>query len=259
MGKKVYVSVVVWFIWMVPLVAQSSTDIIISSYSGIYNGIGSVISLEPGSMHNDTTQHRYYGLIQGADGSTYILMGDRIQDSTLVGTAWDKFTGTAFNFEIQLRQEALDFQFTLAEGEGGTQTITYVRDAAMLERMELPNTGSNLNASSLLDPLMVGVWRRTESYSDPISSFSYVMQYILYLNADGTTLLQTSSAGGTQAVTGGTPSSGITGFWKTENKGLYTRDHSQMPWTYNGEYLVDAQNMMLKQQGGNKLWERIGQ
>lgn len=54
-------------------------------------------------MHNDTTQHRYYGLIQGADGSTYILMGDRIQDSTLVGTAWDKFTGTAFNFEIQLK------------------------------------------------------------------------------------------------------------------------------------------------------------
>lgn len=45
-------------------------------YSGNINGISSTSRLESGSLHNDETENRFYGMILGSDGSTYILMVD---------------------------------------------------------------------------------------------------------------------------------------------------------------------------------------
>jgi hypothetical protein len=56
---------------------------------------------------------------------------------------------------------------------------------------------------------------------------------------------------------GGTPGQKLKGYWKTENKILFTKDVPSGPWINNGNYLVDASKMMLKQSGGNKLWNRI--
>lgn len=108
-----------------------------------------------------------------------------------------------------------------------------------------------------MDPQMIGVWRRTESYSDPISGFSYVIQETLALRGDGTVEFSSKSAGGNGGVTGATPGQELKGYWKTEKKFLFTSDFPTGPWMNNGNYLVDAHTMMLKQSGGNKLWNRI--
>ena len=108
-----------------------------------------------------------------------------------------------------------------------------------------------------MDPQMIGVWRRTESYSDPISGFSYVIQETLTLRGDGTVEFSSKSAGGNGGVTGATPGQELKGYWKTEKKFLFTSDFPTGPWMNNGNYLVDAHTMMLKQSGGNKLWNRI--
>jgi len=49
-------------------------------YSGNINGIFYTLRLEPGSLHNDETENRFYGMILGNDGSTYILIGDHCKD-----------------------------------------------------------------------------------------------------------------------------------------------------------------------------------
>lgn len=108
-----------------------------------------------------------------------------------------------------------------------------------------------------MDPQMIGVWRRTESYSDPVSGFSYVIQETLALHGNGTVEFSSKSAGGNGGVTGVTPGQELKGYWKTENKFLFTSDFPTGPWMNNGNYLVDAYTMMLKQSGGNKLWNRI--
>lgn len=108
-----------------------------------------------------------------------------------------------------------------------------------------------------MDPQMIGVWRRTESYSDPVSGFSYVIQENLALHGNGTVEFSSKSAGGNGGVTGVTPGQELKGYWKTENKFLFTSDFPTGPWMNNGNYLVDAYTMMLKQSGGNKVWNRI--
>jgi len=77
------------------------------------------------------------------------------------------------------------------------------------------------------------------------------------LFGDGTLQFSSKSAGGNGGVTGTTPGQQLTGYWKTDNKALFTCDLTTGPWMNNGNYLVDPNNMMLKQSGGNKLWNRI--
>jgi hypothetical protein len=226
------------------LFAQEFTERV---YSGDINGISSTLRLEPGSLHNDETENRFYGMILGSDGSTYILMGDLNESSQLIGSAWDKFTAQEFKFLIEFNDYGLNFNFGLNDSYG--TTINFYQEGFEAPKQLLNKEG--------LDSQMIGVWRRTESYSDPISSFSYVIEETLALYGDGTVQFSSKSAGGNGGVTGNTPGQQLNGYWKTENKALFTSDLLTGPWMNNGNYLVDQNNMMLKQSGGNKLWNRI--
>lgn len=68
---------------------------------------------------------------------------------------------------------------------------------------------------------MIGVWRRTEAYADPITGFLYVIEETLSLFGDGTLQFRSKSAGGNGGVTGNTPGQELMGYWKTENKVLF--------------------------------------
>jgi hypothetical protein len=216
-------------------------------YSGNINGISSTLRLEPGSLHNDETENRYYGMILGSDGSTYILMGDLNESSQLIGSAWDKFTAQEFKFLIEFNYSGLNFNFGLNDSYG--TTINFYQEGFEPKKQLFDKVG--------LDSQLIGVWRRTESFSDPITGFSYVIEETLSLFEDGTLQFRTKSAGGNGGVTGTTPGQQLNGYWKTENKALFTSDLPTGPWMNNGNYLVDPNSMMLKQSGGNKLWNRI--
>ena len=226
------------------LFGQGFTDKV---FSGNINGIAATLKIEPGSLHNDDTKNRYYGMLLGDDGSTYILMGDFDEINQIKGSAWDKFTAQEFQFLIKIDDTGLDFNFGLDDNYGTTARFYQ-------EGMEVPKESASQDN---IDPRMIGVWRRTDSYSDPISGFSYVIEETLALHGDGTLQFSSKSAGGNSGVTGSTPGQQLKGYWKTENKILFTGDYPTGPWMNNGTYLVDASTMMLKQSGGNKLWNRI--
>jgi hypothetical protein len=216
-------------------------------FTGSINGITATLKIEAGSLHNDETENRYYGMLLGDDGSTYILMGDWNEVNQIKGSAWDKFTAQEFRFLIEINDTGLDFNFGLDDSYGTTVRLYQ-------EGMEVPKESASQDN---MDPRMIGIWRRTESYSDPISGFSYVIEETLALHGDGTLQFSSKSAGGNGGVTGNTPGQELMGHWKTENKILFTSDYPTGPWMNNGNYLVDASTMMLKQSGGNKLWNRI--
>lgn len=226
------------------LFGQGFTDKV---FSGNINGITATLKIEPGSLHNDDTKNRYYGMLLGDDGSTYILMGDLNEVNQIKGSAWDKFTAQEFQFLLEIDEAGLDFNFGLDDNYGTTARFYQ-------EGMEVPRESASQDN---IDPGMIGVWRRTDSYSDPISGFSYVIEETLALHGDGTLQFSSKSAGGNSGVTGSTPGQQLKGYWKTENKTLFTGDYPTGPWMNNGAYLVDASTMMLKQPGGNKLWNRI--
>lgn len=226
------------------LFGQGFTDKV---FKGNINGIAATLKIEPGSLHNDDTENRYYGMLLGDDGSTYILMGDLNEVNQIKGSAWDKFTAQEFQFLIKIYDTGLDFNFGLDDSYGTTVRFNQ-------EGMEVPKESVSQDN---IDPRMIGVWRRTESYSDPMTGFSYVIEEKLALHGDGTLQFSSKSAGGNSGVTGSTPSQELKGYWKTENKILFTGDYPTGPWMNNGSYLVDASTMMLKQSGGNKLWNRI--
>lgn len=228
-------------------ISQGNSHFSAVPYYAKVNGISTTLKIEPGSLHDDPTEDRYYGLILGEDGSTYILMGDLIRENEIVGSGWDKFTGQEFKFLIRIHDSGLKFNFGLDENYG--TSLDYFKD---VNQVEVQNPGKGI-----LDPSMLGTWRRTESYSDPLGGFSYLIEQTLVLNQDGTTLFYAKSAGGTSSVSGATSGQELRGYWKTEGQQLFTRDKEQDAWMNNGSYLVDAQNMMLKQAGGNKLWIRI--
>jgi len=226
------------------LFCQGFTDKV---FNGSINGIAATLKMEPGSLHNDETANRYYGMLLGNDGSTYILMGDLNEANQVKGSAWDKFTAQEFQFLIEIRDTWLDFSFGLDSSYG--TTVRFYQ-----ENVEVPKESVNGNN---IDPRMIGVWRRTESYSDPITGFSYVIEETLALYGDGTLQFSTKSAGGNNGVSGGTSGQELKGFWKTENKILFTSDYPTGPWMNNGNYLVDESTMMLKQPSKNKLWNRM--
>lgn len=236
-----------WFLAL--LISQSlyAQEFTTRVYTGDINGISSTLKLEPGSLHNDETENRFYGIILGSDGSTYILLGDLNESSQLIGSAWDKFTAQEFKFLIEFNDYGLNFNFGLNDSYG--TTINFYQEGFEAQKQLFNKVG--------LDSQLIGVWRRTESFSDPISGFSYVIEETLSLFGDGTLLFRSKSAGGNGGVTGTTPGQQLNGYWKTENKALFTSDLPTGPWVNNGNYLVDPNNMMLKQSGGNKLWNRI--
>lgn len=215
-------------------------------YTGNINGISSTLRLEPGSLHNDETENRFYGMLLGSDGSTYILMGDQNDSSQLIGSVWDKFTAQEFKFLIEFNDSGLNFNFGLNDSYG--TTVNFYKEGVEAQKQFSDKVG--------LDSQLIGVWRRTESFSDPNTGFSYVIEETLSLFGDGTLHFISKSAGGNGGVTGTTPGQQLKGYWKTDNKVLYTSDLPTGPWMNNGNYLVDPNNMMLKQSGGNKLWNR---
>lgn len=226
------------------LFGQGFTDKV---FTGNINGIPATLKIEPGSLHNDETENRYYGTLLGNDGSTYILIGDWNEVNQIKGSAWDKFTAQEFKFLIEFNNTGLSFNFGLDDRYGTTVSF-YQKGIKLTEE-----TTSQKN----IDSRMIGVWRRTESYSDPSSGFSYVIEETLSLYGNGTLEFSSKSAGGNGSFSGGTPGQKLKGYWKTENKILFTKDVPSGPWINNGNYLVDASKMMLKQSGGNKLWNRI--
>lgn len=84
-----------------------------------------------------------------------------------------------------------------------------------------------------------------------------VNEWVMAINADGTVELSSKNAGGTGSVTGSSQGNVQRGYWQTANKMFYTSDTGGEPWMNIGEYLIDAQSMMIKQPSGNQLWERI--
>ena len=81
------------------LLGQGFTDKV---YTGNINGIAATLKIEAGSLHNDETENRYYGMLLGDDGSTYILMGDFDNVNLIKGSAWDKFTAQEFQIKIYM-------------------------------------------------------------------------------------------------------------------------------------------------------------
>ena len=108
-----------------------------------------------------------------------------------------------------------------------------------------------------MDDRLTGVWRRTESHSDPSYAFSYAIDYHMTINSNGTIELSTRSMGGTDTVMGETNTNTMKGFWTTQDGVFYTSDTGEEPWTFIGEYLVDQERMMFRQPQGNQLWDRI--
>lgn len=109
-----------------------------------------------------------------------------------------------------------------------------------------------------LDSNLVGTWRHTRSSSDPLTSFSMVVEYTLWLSADGTYVQRTVSAGGGSGVTvggGGGQVSGQ-GKWQTRDKILWLEEGTG--WRPFARYTVDSSRMMfIFGDDTRQLWDRL--
>ena len=224
-----------------------------SIFYGSLNGVPSTCQIEPGLAHGDSTADRFYGLILGNEGSTYILMADLDSLQVLKGMAWDKFTASEYPFTGQVAEGKIDFVFTSVLLEHPIQaTFTRQDTSAYSERTR--------SAEHAGDQRLVGMWRRTESHADSnvgFGGFSMVTEWTMAIHEDGRMELAVRSAGGTGSVSGQSPGQVQKGFWKAQGKHFYTSDTGNAPWMLIGEYLIDARQLMFKQQGSNQLWSRL--
>lgn len=109
------------------------------------------------------------------------------------------------------------------------------------------------------DPALVGVWRKTQSYSSG-PDFGMVTDTFMTLRADGTFRHgDTNMAGGTGAV--GASSRGgdaVEGTWKTQNRQLYARTSPSEPWQYIARYYIEGAKLLATLPDGEReVWTRI--
>ncbi len=204
------------------------------------------------TMEAQVQQDQFTGTIRDATGYTYHIMA-ALSGETATGTFTDPQTGAI-----------LQSQLTLA---GTTLTLRVMEPLASTDRSpmleltfypagSIPAPTAPTASPASLDPAMVGIWRRSESSADASSSFSYVVEWTLLLQNDGSFVQTSRSAGGNLGVTGSSEPRVIAqGKWKTENKILWVDTGTGFqPYV---RYLVDPQNMMfLFQDDSRQLWSR---
>lgn len=122
--------------------------------------------------------------------------------------------------------------------------------------------GTAITKSITLEPTtrddrLPGLWRYTESYVS--GEYSFATDYFIQFKSNGILLVtdgRTAGGGPTSSLDTG---DGDThqGWWKTENKTLYTKEEGGQ-WTVYAKYYVEGNTMMFTFNNGNKqVWERL--
>lgn len=204
-------------------------------------------------MRNEIVDDQLRGTIQDATGYTYLVQG-QVSGNRATGTFTDPQTGAVLQSELTLDSESLALSVFPPQPKDLSQKplleIVFVPLGKLRKNPDTPPS------APALDPNLVGTWIRSESSSDVSSSFSFVVQWILFLKGDGSFIQTSQSAGGTLGVTGGNgPQVVAEGKWKTDNKVLWVDTGGGFqPFV---RYLVDAQNMMFVfQDDTRQLWSR---
>ena len=204
-------------------------------------------------MENDVVDHQLRGAIRDATGYTYLIEAELTEEQA-TGTFSDPQTGTLLEARMRITGESL--VLTVMPPKGSALPPHPILQLEFAPKGTLPEKATSAPVPGQLDPSIVGTWIRTESSSDSSSGFSYVVQWTLRLNRDGSFQQTSQSAGGSPGITGGTsPQIIAQGSWKAENKFLWIDTGSGFqPFV---RYLVDPHHMMFVfQDDTRQLWSR---
>lgn len=233
--------------WLLPATAQNA--VVQSAWNATWEGSANGTQLV---METRNENERLTATITDPTGYTY-LVDAMLYGSEAQGVFSDPQTGARLNCVLRLDSGQLRLAVLSPNPSQGQQPVLelifYPPGNAPVQEATTSNAVS-------LDPALVGTWMRTESSTDPGSSFSFVVQWTLILNADGTFSQFSKSAGGILGTTASSDGQLVAqGKWKAEQKVLWT--DTGTGFQPHSRYLVDAQNMMFVfGDDSRQLWSR---
>jgi hypothetical protein len=233
--------------WLLPAAAQNA--VVQSAWNATWEGSANGTQLV---METRNENERLTATITDPTGYTY-LVDAMLYGSEAQGVFSDPQTGAQLNCVLRLSSGQLTLAVLSPNPSQGQQPVLelifYPPGNAPVQEATTSNAVS-------LDPALVGTWMRTESSTDPNASFSFVVQWTLIMNADGTFSQFSKSAGGILGTTGAGDGQLVAqGKWKAEQKVLWIDTGTGFqPYS---RFLVDAQNMMFVfGDDSRQLWSR---
>lgn len=198
-----------------------------------------------------------------AGGYPYQLQGS-VSGGRLAGQLTDPQTGGGSGFEATLRGEDLELVLQSQDpysGQARPVTMTFRRMATGAR----PSVGAGVGGATPTvpqgqrDPALVGVWRQSQSMSG--GGASMVVESFLRISADGSFTLGGGRAVGGGAGWGGdTGSGGVeeSGWWKTENRIVYTQSAGGGGWQPYARYYVEGGKLMFTfGDESRQIWYRV--
>jgi hypothetical protein len=228
------------------LSATDATPSWIDSWEGEANGSHLI-------MVNEIHADQLSGTIRDPSGYTYTVNAT-VANNTATGIFADPQTGAVLQCQMELNKYTLSLK--VLNPQSHNDVLNPLLELTFYPPGQSPELQKTQPANAQMDPAMVGIWKRTESSTDANGAFSFVVEWTLILNGDGSFIQTSKSAGGTLGVTGNSePQIIAQGKWKTTNKVLWIDQGAGLkPFV---RYLVDSANMMfLFQDDSRQLWSR---
>jgi hypothetical protein len=140
-------------------------------------------------------------------------------------------------------------------GQPGTQQPGAQRQSARAPGAQ--PTGAGLPTGAQIDPVIVGLWGYTETYSS--GDFFANTRYQLRVDPDGTYLYGRGnvSLGGAYIGNTGRPQGADPGQWRTHDNIIYILEEGSPQWQPYARYYVEGSSMMLTLTDGKRqVWHR---
>jgi hypothetical protein len=177
------------------------------------------------------------------------------------GALIDPQTGAQVPSRIALNGDVLEMQLFLQGLGMGPTIVTLSRSAprapaspTYAESRE-DRSGAQDASIGYVDPLLVGTWTMSTSYTS--GDFSAATQNTYTLYADGRYMqgaARVAGGGSMGTFDSGRGTSGATGQWTTQNRVLYLNDGAG--WYPVAPYYIEANKLLLKANTGNQIWYR---
>ena len=239
------------FLWLaLPLIARAE---LAGSYSGDISGTSATLMLQ-------VQAGNLTGRID-AGGYPYDLDGRIVGPDQAQGSFRDPQTGASGEMSLQKQGQQLLLQLQLP---GQPQPLVlHFSSSGGGSRVQGPLAGGGAAKGGSSpqverDPVLVGQWRYTESYSS--GSFSGASQTSLVIHPDGRYEYGDSKFAGGGAGIGGSSGGGDVevGEWKSQNSIVYIRSPGAQQWQPYARYYVDGASMLLTFGDGSKqVWKRV--
>jgi hypothetical protein len=259
--KKLKILLIIFF---------ASSLISAQNFSGTYNSYNPSNGIRVALTLNQNSNNVVSGKLILNNNDSYTIEGkvDDYDGETALTGSINKGNEISF-FEAYL--EGNQLWFTWVPADANAQPDYYSAIEVVLEKENSSASNNNMkdhqmnkeytggqNNNYQYDPMLIGVWRYTDSYTS--GDFSMVTEKYMEVRPDGSYSYGNGKvAGGGDSGTFDSGSGGdvIQGKWRTENGLIYIDEGHGQFVPYSG-YYIEGNTLMLKFNNGSKeIWNRV--